>query len=53
MKMEKDMKKWRIDYRVGNTYKVKYVLAENASKAIKRSRIKNIVDLQICEEKED
>jgi len=56
MKMEKDMKKWCIDYRVGNTYKVKYVLAENASKAIRMSRIKNIVDLQIVEqekEKED
>ncbi len=54
MKEKKEIKKWRVDYRVGNTYKVKYVLAENASKAIKKARIKNIVDLQICEkEKED
>lgn len=42
--------KWRIDYVVGNTYKVKYVIADSASQAIKKARIKNIVDLNIVKE---
>lgn len=44
------VKKWRVDYVVGNTYKVKYVLAANSADAIKKSRVKNIVDLNIVEE---
>ena len=44
------MKKWAVDYVVGNTYKVKYVFAETPAEAIKKSRIKNIVDLRIVEE---
>ena len=42
--------KWRIDYVVGNTYKVKYVIADSAPQAIKRARVKNIVDLNIVKE---
>lgn len=38
---------WIIDYRVGNTYKNKIVYANSAEQAIKKSRVKNIVDLQI------
>lgn len=41
--------KWRVDYVVGNTYKVKYVIADSASQAIKKARVKNIVDLNIVE----
>ena len=44
------MKKWCIDYVVGNTYKVKYVYAKTAQEAIKKAKIKNIVDLNIVEE---
>ena len=39
--------KWQVDYVVGNTYKVKYVIADSASQAIKKARVKNIVDLNI------
>lgn len=39
--------KWRVDYVVDNTYKVKYVIADSASQAIKKARVKNIVDLNI------
>lgn len=39
--------KWRVDYVVGNTYKVKYVIADSASQAIKKARVKNIVDLNV------
>lgn len=39
--------KWRVDYVVGNTYKVKYVIADSALQAIKKARVKNIVDLNI------
>ena len=45
-----EIMKWRIDYVVGNTYKVKYVIADSASQAIKRARVKNIVDLNIIKE---
>ena len=38
---------WRVDYVVGNTYKVKYITAETAEQAIKKARVKNIVDLNI------
>ena len=41
--------KWCVDYVVGNTYKVKYVIADSASQAIKKARVKNIVDLNIAE----
>ena len=29
--------KWCVDYVVGNTYKVKYVIADSASEAIKKA----------------
>ena len=41
---------WVVDYVVGNTYKVKVVTAETAEQAIKRARIKNIVDLNPIKE---
>lgn len=37
--------RWQIDYYVGNTYKYKIIEAENNEKAIKKAKIKNIVDL--------
>lgn len=40
------MKTWIVDYVVGNTYKVKTVNAETAADAIKKARVKNIVDLK-------
>lgn len=43
------MKKWIVDYVVGNTYKVKYVFADTAAAAIKKARVKNIVDINIAE----
>ncbi len=46
------MKKWIVDYRVGNTYKVKFVYADTAEQAIKKARVKNIVDLNIVDEGE-
>lgn len=47
------MKKWRVDYVVGNTYKVKFVNAETNTEAIKKAKVKNIVDLNIVDEKGD
>lgn len=44
------MKKWVVDYVVGNTYKVKFVFAESANEAIKKAKVKNIVDLRIIEQ---
>ena len=44
------LKRWRVGYWVGNTYKVKYVYAEDNTKAIKKARIKNIVELDIVDE---
>lgn len=44
------MAKWCVWYRVGNTYKYKYVYADNAETAIRRARIKNIDDLYIVDE---
>ena len=41
---------WVVDYVVGNTYKTKYVKANNAQEAIKRARVKNIEDLYTYEE---
>ena len=38
---------WRIDYVVGNTYKCKSVKAPDAATAIKRAKVKNIVDIKI------
>ena len=38
--------KWIIDYVVGNTYKVKYVVAETAEQAIKKAKVKSIVDIR-------
>ena len=42
--------KWRVDYVVGNTYKSKFVYATTAKEAIKKARIKNIIDLDIEKE---
>lgn len=39
------MKKWEVVYVVGNIYKAKYVFAVSANEAIKKARVKNIVDL--------
>ena len=46
------MKKWRVFYyiRSKNLYTYKDITAESASEAIKKSRVKNIVDLIIIEE---
>ena len=41
---------WCVDYVVGNTYKAKYVVAEDANSAIKKARVKSIVDLNIVTE---
>ena len=38
-------KKWYVCYVVGNTYKVKYVYGFTSAEAVKRARVKNIVDL--------
>lgn len=46
-----NQKKWRVDYVVGNTYKYKIIVAENAEKAIKKAKVKNIVDLNELEVK--
>ena len=43
------MKKWYVCYLVGNTYKQKFVYAESACEAIKKAKVKNIIDLQIIE----
>lgn len=48
--MSKPMLKWRVDYVVGSTYKVKYVNAETNTQAVKRARVKNIVDLNVVNE---
>lgn len=45
------MTKYRIDYRIGNTYKYKIVVADSVQKAIKKARLsKSIVDIQIVGE---
>lgn len=44
------MYRWLVDYVVGNTYKVKYVYADTAEKAIKKARVKNIDDLYPVDE---
>ena len=44
------MKRWRINYVVGNTYKYKYVFAETNTQAIKKARIKNIIELYVVDE---
>ena len=43
------MKTYIIDYVVGNTYKTKEVKAETIEQAIKKARVKNIVDINIKE----
>ena len=44
------MHTWEITYVVGNTYKVKYVKANNAEQALKKGRVsKSVVDLDIVE----
>lgn len=44
------MKKWEVAYVVGNTYKFKYVFAETNTQAIKKARVKNIIDLYVVDE---
>lgn len=44
---KENTKTWIVDYVVGNTYKVKYIEATTAQEAIKKARVKNIVDLNI------
>lgn len=46
------MKTYIIDYVVGNTYKVKKVKAETVEQAIKKARVKSIVDINIEEHEE-
>ena len=42
------MIKYRIEYRIGNTYKYKIVLADSVQQAVKKSRLtKSITDIQI------
>ena len=43
------MIKYRIEYRVGNTYKYKIVVADSVQQAVKKSRLtKTITDIQIA-----
>ena len=44
------MKKWNITYVIGNTYKRKYVFADTNKNAIKKAKVKNIVELYIVNE---
>lgn len=44
--------KWEVVYVVGNTYKKKTVEADTNMKAIKKARVKNIVDLIQINERE-
>lgn len=44
------MDKWNVTYVVGNTYKRKYVFADTNEKAIKKARVKNIIELYIVDE---
>ena len=46
------MKSYEVVYRVGNTYKFKIVHAETADKAIRKARIKNIIDLICIDDKQ-
>ena len=39
------MQKWYMTYLAGNAYKGKYVLAETSEQAIKKAKVKNIVEL--------
>ena len=45
------MKKWRVDYYIRNKclYTSKIIYAATATEAIKKARVKNIVDLVILE----
>lgn len=46
----KVIKKWIVRYIVGNSHKVKYIYAKDATSAIKKARVKNIEDLYPAEE---
>lgn len=39
------MYQYQIIYRVGNTYKSKYVIANTTEEAIRKARVKNIEDI--------
>ena len=43
------MKTYEITYIVGNVYRRKRIIAENAEQACKRAKVKNIVDIDIVE----
>lgn len=47
-----EIMKWRVDYVVGNTYKVKCVEAKTNTEAIKKAKVKNIVDLNPVDDME-
>lgn len=38
-------KSYRVIYKVGKMYKLKYVAAETKSEAIKKANVKNIIDV--------
>ena len=42
--------KWLVVYNVSNTYQHKFVIAENSAAAIKKARVKNIIDLYPVDE---
>ena len=44
------MKKWAVYYVVGSWYKYKEVYADTAEQAIRKARVKTIVDLKPIEE---
>lgn len=45
--IEKAAKTYIIDYVVGNTYKVKKIKAKTVEQAIKKARVKSIIDINI------
>lgn len=46
------MKKYYIAYYSRNTYKTKIIIADSANHAIKKARVKNIIDVKEIVEKE-
>lgn len=38
---------WRVIYRVGNSYRIKCLFAESSEDAIKKAKVKDIVDLDM------
>lgn len=52
MPKRKSKKLWRIDYLDGNIYRAKFVNANTENEAIKKSKIKDPIDVQIEKEEE-